>query len=369
MSDEETYGLDDELPPWADEVHGLPDEAEVGDDDEDPVADQFALDEPPFFDAGPGPELAFDEPFGDRPAMSRPSAGIGLLDTGVAKWFSQRPKPFTNCMFAALCSTLTYMGYDVPRSFVNDLRQASGVDAKKATSMAHTTKAMRKLMPEADIRSGKMSDDELKKRLSTGEICARVMVRNQDLPSELRRFTGNFKGGHAIALAKARSPGAGPNMVRWMDPMGKPPTYEGVDVAYNKFADALMRADGLVRVTYGRHNAALAGGNEREPESSGSTMSSHMGETPPAFDPDSALIVTRGQLNEFVRVEKGTRFLNPTTLERVASAGDTGNFRVAGRTINGKFFGIWVNTRQVRGATGATLLLVEKAEVGDPFAG
>ncbi len=374
---EETFGLDDDLPEWADEEHGVPADDVDDDPDFEPVRDVGTFpgdplsgtpfDDPLITDPFGGP--AFDDPFSGVIPISGSSVDVGLLNNGVVKWYTQRPRPFTDCMFASLCTTLSFMGYDVPGSFVKELREASEVDRKKPTSMRHTTKAMRKLLPEADLRSGRMSDDELRQRLNSGDICARVMVRNQDLPTELRRFTGDFVGGHAIALAKPRGPGAGPNMVRWLDPMGRPPTYDGIDVAYGSFQDALMRADGLVRVTYGRHNAALAGGGETDPSAAGTTMTAHSGPDAPVFDPDSATIVTNGRQNEFVRIEKGTRFLNPKTLDGAARAAETANFRVAGRTINGKFYGIWVNTRQVKGANGPTLLLVDRQGLGEPFTG
>jgi hypothetical protein len=365
---EETYGLDDELPEWADELHGVPAD-DVDDDGEGDVVSDEAGVVPPF-DEDPFGDFAFDRPFGDSPTISEPSDRVGLLDKGVIKWYSQRPRPFTNCMFASLCTTLSYMGYDVPRSFIGALREASEVPPNKATSTGHTKKAMRKLLPDADLRFGGMSDDELRKRLGSREISVRVMVRNQDLPQELRQFTGSFEGGHAIALGPARGSAAG-GKVHWLDPMGRPSSYDGVDVGYGRFEDALMRTpSGLVRVTYGRRNAALEGAEDPEPadDEPAEGMSPRDAVTP-IVNAESATVLTRARLDEFVHIQRGTPFLHQRTQQEVTKAADTADFRVAGRSMDGRFYGVWVNTRRLRGAKGLTLLLVEQDRVGKPFPG
>jgi hypothetical protein len=271
-------------------------------------------------------------------------------------------------MFASLCTTLSYMGYDVPASFVDALRDASGVPDTKATSVGDTKVALRKLIPDADLRFGALGDDELRQRLTSGEISARVMVHNLKLPQSLRHFTGNFDGGHAIALSRARD-SAGDSKVRWMDPMGRPMNqYDGEDVDYASFRDALMRTPGgLVRVTYGRHNSALDDPDEPEPEEVEPPVAPHAGSPAAPANPESATVLTRARLDELVRIDKGTPFLHQRTLQEVTSAADTADFSVAGRSIDGRYYGVWVNTRRLRGAKGLTLLLVEQNRVGRPF--
>ena len=67
------------------------------------------------------------------------------------------------------------------------------------------------------------------------------MVHNLKLPLSLRHFTGNYDGGHAIALGPAQNPN-GDSRVRWLDPMGRPLNqYDGEDVDYAIFRDALFR--------------------------------------------------------------------------------------------------------------------------------
>ena len=136
--------------PWATEAHGIP-----GDDaapDDPPAAP------PPFQNVG----IAFDAALAASPPMGQPAIKVGKLPSGAVKWYSQRPKPYTNCMFATLCTTLSYMGYDVPPALIGELRDASGVPKTQATSPLDTKTAMRRLLPEADLRFEAMSDDDLR---------------------------------------------------------------------------------------------------------------------------------------------------------------------------------------------------------------
>jgi hypothetical protein len=260
-------------------------------------------------------------------------------------------------MFAALCTPLSYMGYDLPTSFIGDLRAASGVPADQVTSTADSHRALHKLIPDAAIQIGLMSDETLLRKLASGEIAARVMVHNLRLPPPLRRFVGKqWDGVHAIALARAIE--HGDKFVTWLDPMGAPVNhYRGTEVPYADVSDALLRRSGKVQVTFGERNAAL-----------------HDASSTPAPLPDdpnptagSELVLSGARVDEFVHVEKGTQFRHPRTLEPVTRARDDGDFMLGGRTLNGRFFGVWVNTRRIRGAKGLTLLLADRDDVGRPF--
>src|SRR4051812_40379809 len=106
------------------------------------------------------------------------SADVGFLAHGIPKWYSQRTtgRPYADCMFASLCTPLSFMGYDLPATIVADLRAASGIPHGIATSTAATKTAVHKLLPDADLQFTGLSDESLQHRLLNREIAARVMV-------------------------------------------------------------------------------------------------------------------------------------------------------------------------------------------------
>lgn len=294
------------------------------------------------------------------------AAHIRLLDEGVPKFFSQRPPPFTNCMFAAVCVPLSFMGYDLPDDFVKQLRAASGVNKNKPTNTAATRRALKELIPDCPIQIATLDDTRMLKRIAAGEIVVRVMVRVVDLPQELRQhFKPTFRGKHAVSLIEAKPVPPDDFEVLWIDPMGRPvDNYKGTRIRFSKFKDALLRTDGKVQVAYGEKNAALP---ERPDEVDRSRMGMPAGNPPAAPVAETPVILTRGRPNEFAHVPQGTPFLHPTTLAVVTKAVAAGDFRLAGRSIDGKLAGVWVNTRRIAGAKGMTLLLVDRELIGPPF--
>ena len=303
-----------------------------------------------------------------------PSAQVGLLPHGLVKFVSQRPKPYTNCMFAAVCVPLSFMGYDLPDDFVEQLRDKSGVPRDRATSTADTRRALNLLIDDCRIVYGGLDDDVLLRRLANREIVARVMIDVGKVPmgSPIRRhFKPTYTGGHAVALGGARQNPDGSFDVLWLDPMGRPvPTYAGTMVAYSEIKDALLRTptSQKVRVTYGERDAAL-------PESADEVSRGRTGifaggpVTNPPVDLSGghAVILTRGKPSEFASVDRGTPFLNPVTMAVVTHAVEKADFRLAGRSTDGKFAGVWVRTRRVKDARGETLLIVDRELIGVPF--
>ena len=296
-----------------------------------------------------------------------PAAHIGLLEEGTPKWFSQRPPPFTNCMFAAVCVPLSFMGYDLPADFVHQLRVASGVDDTKATSTAATQRALKKLIPDCPIQFTVMDEKRMLSRIAAGEIVVRVMVRVVDLPHELKEhFKPGFTGKHAVSLIEAKPVPPDDFEVLWMDPMGRPvDSYKGIRIRFSKFRDALLRTDGKVQATFGEKNAALP---ERPPEVNRRRTGTFTGNPLTAPTPTEPVILTRGRPDEFAHVPRHTPFLHPATLDVVTRAIAADDFRLAGRSTDGRFAGVWVNTRskKIAGANGMTLLLVDRELIGPP---
>lgn len=303
-----------------------------------------------------------------------PAAEIPLLASGQVKWYSQRvtPKPFVDCMFAALCTPLSFMGYALPETFVGDLRDASGVPRKKpngdprGTTTAHTRIALRQLIPDCPIEFGGLPDEVMLARLANGEVCVRVMARNQELPARLRRFVGRrWKGVHAVALGGARRGANGGTEVLWLDPMGLPrPGYTGEFVDYAVVKSALMRTPrGNVRATWGKRDAALS---DVPDDQAGSTPAEEEA-TAMALGDEGRVVLTRARIDEFAEIQRGTPFLHPVSRKVVTHAARSDEFRLAGRSTDDRFLGVWVNTRRLPGARGMTLMLVERRLAGSPF--
>lgn len=350
MADDELFGLDDDLPAWAfEDVHDIP--VDNADEAEQPA-------EGTRIEDSPSPSAPVGRAVAGLPA------GVTLLPEGAIRFYSQRvtAPPMVDCMFAALCTPLSYMGYGLPAHFVATLRDASGVprfDASgrpQGTNTAASRKALRKLLPESRVIFGGIDDTELLTRLAAGQIAARVMVSSQELPVRLRRFIGrNWRGLHAIALGGARQRPGGAWEVRWMDPAARPGSgYDGEFVAYSDIRPALRRTPtGRVRVTFGHRDAALP---------ASSSLS-----TPEQSEDAEVRFLTNGRHDEFASIPRGTPFLHPETAEQVTAATEDADFRLAGRSVDGRYAGVWVNTSRVRNATGLTLLLVETNRIGAPF--
>ncbi len=310
--------------------------------------------------------------------------GVRLLKRGEPRYFTQRvtAPPMADCMFAALCTPLSFMGLELPPDFIRRLRAASGRprENEKGKPQGSTTKdsqiAIRKLFGELPgLKFGGLDDEDMLERIAAKEIVVRVIVSNQKLPEHIRRWVGKkWDGLHAVAIGAAERPNGGDGWkVFWMDPAGRPGhPYGGEFVAYADVRDALKRLkSGKVRVTYGERDAALGPSQQSGGPTNGTTDGP---KDPPADQTGGSTIggsavklLTHATPNEFARVPKGTVFLHPETMRRVTKAAAEGDFRLAGRSQDGNFAGVWVKTSQVPGATGLTLLLVDVTEIGKPF--
>ena len=256
----EVVGLDDQLPSWTeDDQDQTPDEL-------DGLDDAGLLEEPlpgpppsPPLPASPPPAPPFPSPGGPLPAPPEP---VGKLVPGEAIWVTQRPAPFTNCMFASVCVVLSYMGYDLPSDFVDQLRGASGVPRDLPTSTGDTKTAINQLIPHCPIKFGGLTRDDLLIMLADGEIVVRVMLNVAELPEghvTKKHFKPGTGGGHAVALAAADRLPNGDFNVLWMDPLGRPVNnYHGIPVLFSEVEQALkLTPTGKIRVTFGFHDAAL----------------------------------------------------------------------------------------------------------------
>jgi hypothetical protein len=298
------------------------------------------------------------------------SQDVGLLDHGEAIWVTQRPEPYTNCMFAAVCVVLSFMGYDLPTDFVAQLRKASGVDPEKPTSTANTRTALKKLIDDCPIEFGGLDRDVLLRRLADGEIVARIELKVDELPLHhpvRKHFKPTFHGGHAVALGGAERKADGTFDVLWMDPMGRPVNkYKGFMVPFSIIENALRKTPtGKIKVTFGRRDAALP---EQEAEVNRNRMGAFAANPlVNAAGPEEPVVLTRGRPNEFANVPARTPLRHPVTGEIVMHTGEVADYRLAGRTTDRKFAGIWVNTRRIEGSRGPTLLIVDRELIGVPF--
>jgi hypothetical protein len=195
---------------------------------------------------------------------------VGLALTEPGLWFySQRVdgRPFVNCLPYSVCPVLRWMGYDVPKDYGMQLRQASGVPVApgRGTSAADIRRALERILPDAPVRFGAVSDAELlvllpqKKKPARANVVS-VIARMERLPAHYRRLVGHtWEGLHGLTLAQRRRAPDGSWLVYLMDPMGRTwRGYEGEWIAQAELIPALHRnSSGLVRVIYGARGSAV----------------------------------------------------------------------------------------------------------------
>ena len=297
--------------------------------------------------------------------MSLPP-GVSIGQAGSRQFVTQRgyyTPPFTSCMFAALCTILTWMGYRLPLSrkkdntppenFVLALHRASDAPLNQATDIRQSRRALRALLPDAEVKSGLRSGEELLDELDKG-AAIRVMATIRDLPTHLQRWSPGG-GAHAFCIIGKRTCNgesggerhtghSGVLEVFWMDPMGRPKLgYEGEWVPWQDVRPHLRRRDGEILVTLGYRDSAVR----------------------PVFHETVSSAIAGGALAELFelvgfrgKVGDKTPVLHPQNLTVVTRISATERARCLGPTPDGRHFAILVNTTKLPGPN-PKLLFVE----------
>lgn len=311
--------------------------------------------------------------------MSLPRA-VTLADQGRRLFVTQRgyftlgadgERHFVSCMFAALATLLEWAGYRLPlhrsiekvppHNFVLTLHRKSGAPLDElrypttGTTNEHTRTALRELLPGAPVTFATLTDDEFIAALAD-DVGLRFTANAKDLyGAGLRLPAGNADIGHAYAAIGTRMVD-GVRGVFVLDPMGRPAQdYRGEWVRWNALRQHLRRSNGKIIVTMVRKSAAVVPpapipAPEPEPEGEKNVQT-----------------LTQVREDEYASVARGTPLLDPSTLVERTKAVETADFRIIGRTIDGKYAGVLVNTTRVPGASGLTLLLVDVTKVGPSF--
>ena len=313
--------------------------------------------------------------------------GVSIASTGQKLFVTQRgyfAPPFSSCMFAALCSILTWMGYRLPLArakadtppdnFVLTLHEASGAGLDESTSIRHTRRALNELLPGAGVMSGTLGNEDFIEELARG-AAIRVMARLSDLPRHLQQHAGSSNKGHAFCIIGTRvCNGAdggrhqGHHDVRevfWMDPMGRPSQgYKGEWVVWGDVRSVLKRRSGEIIVTLGHRDAAIMGPPDQsggmEPRSvPGRAGGGGAGPAVIAAETAESLF---GLLGFRGRVARRTPVIDPKTGAIVTHIAATDRARCLGLTPDGRHVGILVNTTKLPGPN-PKVLLVDKSRV------
>ena len=192
---------------------------------------------------------------------------LGVTDPALV-FYSQRVdgRPFVNCLPYSICPVLRWMGYDVPKDYGMELRKASGVPVAegRGTSYADMKRALARILPDAPVTFGAVTDEGLAALLPQSKKPARanvvsIICRMERLPAHYRRLVGHtWEGLHGLTLAQRRRAPDGTWMLYLMDPMGR--TYRGYMgewIRQGELTPALKRNEaGLVRVIYGERGTA-----------------------------------------------------------------------------------------------------------------
>lgn len=200
--------------------------------------------------------------------MALPS-GVTVNDLGRKEFVTQRgyfAPPYVSCMFAALGSILIWMGYEIPLhrdaayvppdNFVWTLHKRSGAPLDSGSSVSHTKTAMSRLLPDAPMYYGGATSAEIITLLTNG-AAVRVTARCGNLPLYLRKWVGDYTGGHAFCIIGTRM-NAGVREVFWMDPMGKPWLYQGQWIPWSDVSSDLdVNGNGKIIVTYAYKDTAV----------------------------------------------------------------------------------------------------------------
>lgn len=317
--------------------------------------------------------------------------GVSIEHEGQRLFVTQRgyfaTDHFSSCMFAALCSILTWMGYRLPlarkeastppENFVHALHAASGAPLDQGTSIRHTRRALRKVLPGADLVYGHLSAEELLRELEKG-AAIRVTARLSDLPPRLQRHAGSI-GVHAFCMIGTRICNGGEGVhenhndvreVFWMDPMGRPSTgYDGDFVPWGDVEPHLRRREGEIVISMGYKDAATLNGPDLPADeiSDSGITGGRAGGT--GRQPATTVTATEAASSLFDllgfrgRVAANTPVLNPQTGEIATRIAASDSARCLGPTRDGRHFGILVTTKKVPGRNPKVLLVeVERVQ-------
>lgn len=294
--------------------------------------------------------------------------GVALKAQGTAEFVTQRgywTPPFKSCMFAALCSVLEWIGYDVPLvrtqpianapdNFVHLLHVNSGASLEHGTTTAHTKKALEVTFGADNIplvKYGLIPEPVFLEQLA-GNWAARVGVNMGKMPRHLRRWCGyGFTGAHAVALLDARV-NAGKQEVFLCDPMGRPSVYGGEWVTWDSIRSAVNHTGDSVQATIGEWNTAYDVAPKPPIE-------------PPLPPEESMPMIVGGVKDEFVSMPKGTPLYRPDTLQLVTRSFKT-ELRVVGKTEDGKYLAVQARTLRLPGK-GLVVLLADSLKAGTPY--
>jgi hypothetical protein len=307
-------------------------------------------------------------------------AGVSLARAGSRQFVTQRgyfTPPFCSCMFAALCSVLTWMGYELPlarkkantppENFVTALHKASTAPLNQATTIGQSRRALRALLPDVDVKSGRLTDEEFIEELKK-DAAIRVTASMKNLPEHLQRWAGSRDVGHAFCVIGTRicngeagrhAGHAGVREVFWMDPMGRPSKgYDGEWVPWRDVRPHLRRKRGAIAVTLGYKDAAI----RKKAGPVTDDMSVIAVESAVSLHADAAVTEIFDLLGFKGRVAERTPVLNPRTGETVTRIAPTDQARCLGRTKDGRHVGILVNTAKLPGPN-PKVLLIEASSV------
>ena len=200
---------------------------------------------------------------------------------GALFFFSERGygKPFVNCLLAAVCMVLRWMGYDLPSDYSKTMRTATGipvVDPKTKAPLGlnfrNARQALRRLLPKAVLTFGTLDDTALLRMLprpghrNRHSAVVAVLVDCQKLPRHYRRLVGvDFVGLHGVALGAVYYTNEFGSLlvspdVLLLDPMGRPAHgYRGERIGWDALSPALIRnrKTRQIRAIYGRRNTAV----------------------------------------------------------------------------------------------------------------
>jgi hypothetical protein len=294
-------------------------------------------------------------------------------------------------MFSAWAMVLTYMGYNLPtpmnaayvppENFVWTMHKQSGAPLDSGTTIQHTKNAMGRLLPDAPVYYGSVTQTEFIELLED-DAAIRITALCQNLPTSpinLKKWVGDYVGLHAWAIIGTKVEG-GVRKVFWLDPMGRPSQYSGVWITWDSVKNILKKnANGEIIVSFGYKNTAVDPDYVAEPE----TPVEPDPEPPPdpdlePEDPDEPEVIpepedpavedpgdTVGVVNQQrAYVAAGTVALHPDTLAYLFTFTSSTLVRVFGTTADGLYHGVVARHTGVDGSNPKVVLVPVDAVTG-----